>query len=466
MSDDVPRRGPWMGGRRWIDVGAYVSLAVFLALYVRLFALNDVLANVHAFLVIQMLIYAAYAALAFTLLRGAKIAVGWFVAVAVIAAGLLLLLKTNLSTDVYRYVWDGWVLKFGYNPYLILPTDPRLAPLQSSDLYKILYWKTEFTPYPPVAELVFAGAHAAYAWLGWPAAKLVMALPVVILAAVMYRRVAWYWFGLFILNPLLLFESFNGAHLDAWATVFAFLAYLQFTADRVSLAAGLLALGTLSKIFPAIFLPLFLADLLRRRRHRDAVKFLAVFSAVVGVFYLPFMIESPFPVLRYLSFVRTFQFNALAYGFLSTALQSVAGGDEIALRACAIAFVLVLAFIAVRYRLSVLSLCAAYVFYLLLSTQVYPWYTLFLIPMLFLYFSQSLHPNQVFGLIAVQALLSLVYFIGSPIAWGASPEQKVLAGLVFRGIEVLAVAIVFLWFRGSLGPRAAVDRRLLTDADP
>jgi len=32
-----------------------------------------------------------------------------------------------LSTDVYRYVWDGRVLGAGINPYRYIPTDPGLA---------------------------------------------------------------------------------------------------------------------------------------------------------------------------------------------------------------------------------------------------------------------------------------------------------------------------------------------------
>ena len=38
-----------------------------------------------------------------------------------------------LSSDVYRYVWDGRVEAAGINPYRYVPADPQLAPLRDPD---------------------------------------------------------------------------------------------------------------------------------------------------------------------------------------------------------------------------------------------------------------------------------------------------------------------------------------------
>ena len=37
----------------------------------------------------------------------------------------------SLSSDVYRYVWDGRVIAAGINPYRYIPADPHLAPIRS-----------------------------------------------------------------------------------------------------------------------------------------------------------------------------------------------------------------------------------------------------------------------------------------------------------------------------------------------
>ena len=44
-------------------------------------------------------------------------------------------LPPSLSTDLYRYRWDGHVQNAGWNPYAVAPTDPRLAPLRDPGWY-------------------------------------------------------------------------------------------------------------------------------------------------------------------------------------------------------------------------------------------------------------------------------------------------------------------------------------------
>ena len=40
-----------------------------------------------------------------------------------------------LSTDLYRYVWDGWVQAKGVNPYRYVPADPALGSLRDDLVY-------------------------------------------------------------------------------------------------------------------------------------------------------------------------------------------------------------------------------------------------------------------------------------------------------------------------------------------
>jgi hypothetical protein len=54
---------------------------------------------------------------------------------AVLLRGLLLATPPFLSTDVYRYVWDGRVERAGVNPYRYLPADPALTPLRDAAVF-------------------------------------------------------------------------------------------------------------------------------------------------------------------------------------------------------------------------------------------------------------------------------------------------------------------------------------------
>ena len=75
---------------------------------------------------------------------------------AILARAIALLAPDTLSTDIYRYVWDGRVQAAGINPYRYVPADPALAFLRDEDIYPNIN-RADYarTVYPPVAEMIF-----------------------------------------------------------------------------------------------------------------------------------------------------------------------------------------------------------------------------------------------------------------------------------------------------------------------
>ena len=61
-----------------------------------------------------------------------------------------------LSTDLYRYIWDGRVQAAGINPYAHVPADPALAALRDAAIYPHIN-RADYavTAYPPVAQMFF-----------------------------------------------------------------------------------------------------------------------------------------------------------------------------------------------------------------------------------------------------------------------------------------------------------------------
>jgi alpha-1,6-mannosyltransferase len=60
----------------------------------------------------------------------------------------------RLSTDIYRYIWDGRLQGAGINPYLYVPVDPKLAGLRDDSIYPNINRKEyAHTIYPPVAQI-------------------------------------------------------------------------------------------------------------------------------------------------------------------------------------------------------------------------------------------------------------------------------------------------------------------------
>ena len=82
------------------------------------------------------------------------------IAVAVMTQIIAIQHEPLLSTDIYRYIWDGRVQAQGLNPYQYLPADPLLAYLRNSVIYPLIN-RADYarTPYPPIAELFFFFGH-------------------------------------------------------------------------------------------------------------------------------------------------------------------------------------------------------------------------------------------------------------------------------------------------------------------
>ncbi|RMG66222.1 MAG: DUF2029 domain-containing protein [Calditrichaeota bacterium] len=196
----------------------------------------------------------------------------------VFAVGLLMRLlmwptTPILEVDFNRYLWDGAVSAHGLHPYRYAPEQIGRHPEQVPPAYRQL--AREGAPvlarinhayltsiYPPVTQLFFALAHRLAPWklAGWRAVLLAMDLLSFVLLVALLRQLnrppAWsliYWW-----NPLLIKELFNSAHMEGLLFPFLLAALLALLRRRENLALLLLALATGIKLWPALLLPLFL----------------------------------------------------------------------------------------------------------------------------------------------------------------------------------------------------------------
>ena len=148
--------------------------------------------------------------------------------------GLGLLARTAFlffppNPDIYRYIWEGAVQNYGFNPYLSAPSDPALAFLAEGDLN--LIWHDlnhkEFTAlYPPAAQLLFR----LLAWVSptavfFKAVFLLFDIGVMaVLAALLrVRRLPAGRLLLYAGNPLAIVFVSGEGHLDVLQIFFLFL---------------------------------------------------------------------------------------------------------------------------------------------------------------------------------------------------------------------------------------------------
>lgn len=164
-----------------------------------------------------------------------------------------------LSSDVFRYVWDGRVQAAGINPYRYIPSDPALEALRDDAVYPHIN-RAEYAPtiYPPAAQVVFAIVGRVWssvlgvklAMVGFEALAVFCLLRLLNLANLPADRVLIYaW------NPLAIWAFASNGHIDAAVVGFVSLALL-LRARRLDGWAGFaLGLATLTKFLPAVIAP-------------------------------------------------------------------------------------------------------------------------------------------------------------------------------------------------------------------
>jgi alpha-1,6-mannosyltransferase len=170
-----------------------------------------------------------------------------------------LLAPPFLSSDMYRYVWDGRVQMAGINPYRYMPADPVLRPLRDRAIFPhINRAATARTIYPPAAQMVF-GAVAAVsdsilamklAMIGFEALACWAMLRLLALVRLPRERLLIYaW------NPLAVWAFAGNGHVDAIAIGLLSLALLLRATRRDIWTGIVLGAAILVKFLPAAVAP-------------------------------------------------------------------------------------------------------------------------------------------------------------------------------------------------------------------
>jgi hypothetical protein len=274
--------------------------------------------------------------------------------------------------DIHRYVWDGRVQRLGHNPYVLVPNDPALAQLHTSET-RTLNHPDLPSPYPPGAELFFRGVTAIHeSVFALKAAFVLCDLAIVLVLLDLLRRSgqAAHWVLAYAWNPLLATEVAGSGHVDILGALLLLISVAALWRKWRAIAAVAFAIAVAVKFLPIVLVPFYW----RRLRIRDAL--LAVF--VFALLYLPFLERGRIPTGSLGAYVQSFRFNGPVFAILERVMTpQVAAG--LALLAG------LLAAIWMRSRSADLSsdaLAWPMAASLLLAPVVYPWYLLWLLPFL------------------------------------------------------------------------------------
>jgi alpha-1,6-mannosyltransferase len=292
----------------------------------------------------------------------------------------------QLSSDIYRYVWDGRVQSQGINPYVHPPSSDSLASLRDKAIYPHINRKNFPTIYPAGAQIFFLASY----WLVGDSIRGLKSILVlfdvltmiVLIALLRTHGLQETRFAVYAWNPLVILEIAHSGHLEGFFIFLVVLAFLLHSINKKTLGVVSLACASSTKIYPALLLPAFL-------NRGERIRGLSIFFACILVFYLPY-VSAGKKVLGFLPIYFKDPYESFNLGLKYFLMQIFHGLDYFFLTKILVGIVFaaaVVVFLKDKEKAETLKYS-----YILISLQVicipaalHPWYVVWLIPLLAFY---------------------------------------------------------------------------------
>lgn len=352
------------------------------------------------------------------------------IVLAIFARFILLFSVPNLSDDYYRFLWDGWLINNGFNPFDFRPSDFMndktfaIAPLQL--LFDKMNSPDYFSVYPPINQYIFS--------------LTTFLFPNSISGAVMIIKLFLFGFELlaifslykitqqlhwskhtvlwYALNPLVIIEFCGNLHFEGIMIGFLLFSIYLLTINRHLLSALVFSGAILTKLHPLMLLPFFLKYLGGKR----SIPFVSIVGIICVLASAPLLLPFHSSLSRLYNitnslelYYQTFEFNGGFYYLLRAIGYHIYGYNAIQLIGKILLLLniigLFILFIKQKRTIKslILSIALAYFIYNLLATTVHPWYILSILPFALLVNFKT--P------IVWTAVIILSYFAYSTIDW-------------------------------------------------
>lgn len=256
------RMAPWREGRAWFTNAVLCVFGAALVLLARQFVSEGDHFTIGFSSVSGWSAWVYVASIAMVLTQRVNRATVWIVLGFALAMRVVTLeAEPFLSSDIYRYVWDGIVQHAHISPYRYVPGDAALRWLQErhGEVYESINRKEyAHTIYPPVAQMIYwVVTFFSQSVLGMKVAmagfECVTAGGLMALLRLMGRRstdvllYAW--------CPLLVWEIGGSGHVDAAIMAFVALAMLFRYREQPVWTGLFLGLAAMTKFYPLVLLP-------------------------------------------------------------------------------------------------------------------------------------------------------------------------------------------------------------------
>jgi alpha-1,6-mannosyltransferase len=219
-------------------------------------------------------------------------------------------MPSGADDDIHRYVWDGRLQRLGYNPYIVVPSDPAAKGLHTPETRNLNNPDLP-SPYPAGAQLFFRAVTAIQESTFALKVAFVLcefAIVFVLLDVLRCTRRGAHLVLVYAWNPLLAIEVAGSGHVDIVGALLLVVSAAALVRRWRATAAVALGLAIAVKFLPVVLLPLYW----KRVRMRDA----ALAAAVVGLLYVPILNHGRILIGSLGTYVHSFRFNGPVFALL------------------------------------------------------------------------------------------------------------------------------------------------------
>lgn len=229
----------------------------------------------------------AYLLAVYRVRQGANPSLLFLFIVGILAYGIAMGAPSLFDDDLWRYTWDGKLLRHGLNPFSHPPNSLDVIDLWRKDQYKIPYDHVS-TIYPPMTQLVFYGVSLivvdSFLSMKIAFSLISFALAFVLLALLKQLDKPRAWVLIYLWNPLVIKEIGNSGHMDSWLMLWVLIALYALLKGRNLWGLIAWSFAVLSKFMPLIALPTLIVYLRRMRWYYGLIP-----PCLFLLAYLPFM---------------------------------------------------------------------------------------------------------------------------------------------------------------------------------
>ncbi len=278
----------------------------------------------------------------------------------------------GVDDDIHRYVWDGRVQRLGYNPYIVVPSDPALAGLHTPET-RTLNNPEVPSPYPAGAQLFFRAVTSIHeSTFALKVAFVIcdFAIVFVLLDVLRRTRQGEHWVLAYAWHPLLAIEVAGSGHVDIVGVLLLLVSAASLVRRWRAVAAISFGLAVAVKFLPIVLLPLCW----KRVRLRDA----ALAAIGIALLYVPFLNHGRIPIGSLGTYVQRFRFNDPVFA----TLERVAAPQFAAGLALLVGFLTAIWMRKKPAEGSAEAFAWPMAATLFCAPVVYPWYLLWMLPFL------------------------------------------------------------------------------------